>query len=220
MEEESMKNWWIRLLDKAASKYPFFSRVYVHSELKANRSAFDKHRRPYDTTENLYKRFKDIRELALKKELSSSIFKQNCLAYYERNFYLSDYYIYLINMNQQKLTLPNIPRDFKLCLEAETLQLRKKLLFLVDHPHLNVRLNETFTEEMIGRATPSLVMPDVYIMSLLKNRVEGARWYSSLKSKSENTYTLASIKKHTAVQKKSAIQRRSPITKSREFYLR
>ncbi|MGM0156485.1 hypothetical protein IGI47_000773 [Enterococcus sp. AZ191] len=215
-----MKNWLIRLLDKSVIKYPFFSRMYVHSELKANRTAFDKHRGEYDTTENLYKRFKNIRKLLVKNEFSSQNFKKICLAYYDKNFYLSDYYMYLINMNQQKLTLSQIPRDFKLCLETETLQLRKKLLFLVDYPHLNVRLNETFTEEMIGRATPSLVMPDVYIISLLKNRVEGARWYSSLKSRSENTYTLASIKKHTAAQKKSAIRRRSPITKSREFYLR
>lgn len=220
MEEESMKNWWIRLLDKAASKYPFVSRVYVHSELKANRSAFDKHRRPYDTTENLYNRFKDIRELALKKELSSSIFKQNCLAYYERNFYLSDYYIYLINMNQQKLTLPNIPRDFKLCLEAETLQLRKKLLFLVDYPHLNSRLSEAFTKDMIGRATPGLVLPDMYVMSLLKNRVEGARWYSSVKMKATSLQTLATIKTRALEQSKSAIRRRTPLTKPREHYLR
>lgn len=220
MEEESMRNWWIRLLDKATIKYPFVSRVYVHSELKANRSAFDKHRGPYDTTENLYKRFKDIRELASKKELSSSIFKQKCLAYYDRNFCLSDYYMYLINLNQQKLTLPNIPRDFKLCLEAETLELRKKLLFLVDYPHLNSRLSEAFTKDMIARATPDLVLPDMYVMSLLKNRVEGTRWYSSVEIKTTSLKTLATIKTQALGQSRLAIHRSTPITKPREYYLR
>lgn len=215
-----MKNWWIRLLDKAAIKYPFFSKIYVHSELKTNRSAFDKRRGPYDTTENLYKRFKDIRELALKKELTSLTFKQLCLTYYEKNFYLSDYYMYLINMNQQKMTLLNIPRDFKLCLEAETLQLRKKLLLLVDHPHLNPRLSKEFTKDMVGRATPSLVLPDVYVMSLLKNRVEGARWYSSVRTKVTPLQTFSTIKTRALGQTKSTIRRRTPITKTREYYLR
>ncbi|MGG5339809.1 hypothetical protein [Enterococcus sp. AZ172] len=215
-----MKKFLIQLLDKAVVKYPFMSRIYIHSELKANRKVFEKYRGKYDTTDNLYARFKDIRELALKKQLSSLRFKQMCLMYYDKNFYLSDYYMYLINMNQQKLTIPQIPRDFKLCLETETLQLRKKLLFLIEHPHLNPRLNEDFTKDMIGRTTPSLVLPDIYVMSLLKNRVEGAQWYSSMRIKSENNYTLAAIKTRALSQAESAIFRRVPIAKSREHYFR
>lgn len=112
---------------------------------------------------SLNKRFEDITELASKNDFSGPKFKKLCLGYYEKIFYLSDYYVYLMNMNQQKLASTQLPKEFQACLESETLLfLRQKVLLLMDHPHLNRRLNDNSTKDMVNRATPNLILPDAY----------------------------------------------------------
>lgn len=215
-----MKNKLIQLLDSMAIKSPRFSKLYVHSDLKGNRSTFAKKDRQFDTLGSLNKRFEDMQELASKNDLSGSKFKKLCLGYYNKNFYLTDYYMYLINMNQQKLAGGQLPKEFQVCLESETLLLRQKLLLLVEQPHLNRRLNDNFTKDMVSRATPSLVSPDIYLMSLLKNKVYGDRWYDPLKTKQANAQTLSEVKVHSMAQRKPAFRRRLQNTKRYDSFSR
>lgn len=199
-----------KFLDNLVVKNKFFSKLYTHSLLQRNDSSFAKNDYGFDTKEKIYQRFLGARELSKQKNLDSKNFKKLCSRYYSNNFYLSDYYVYIMNMNKSKIQT-NMPEEFKKVLQKDNIELQQKLQFIIEHPHLNRKLNDSYTNDMISRATQDLISPDINMMSVLNQKIRSNRSYKDMHSKHSHSKELAKTIKD--IQKRTQKNRTKNVDK-------
>lgn len=122
-------------------------------------------------------------EEEFKKRNSENVKKETYVKYYRHNFYLSDYYVFEMNMtkirlkktqielnNEKKMfSTKNIELQMQIReikeksikeMDSLILEFQKKILCLYKYPHLNRKLNYNRTSEMINRVDSSLMSSD------------------------------------------------------------
>lgn len=191
-----MRNRVIKILDAMVEKHKWMSKVYVHSEFKNSEPHFDKKQPAYDTLEGLYTRYANVRRLGLVKNVNECTRKDLYMNYYKNNYRLSDYYMTLLNINSNKIQQGDFPKKFQHFLEFENVKLRNKILLLMDYPHLNKKLNTEFTFLISDQVNLDTMAPNTYLMSLLKNKVQGDRVYKDMiinKSQAQNKNVVSPV---------------------------